>query len=170
MPTHVRHATNVRRLYISSSAIAVLLALSGCADAADSRSGLQPVPTRTTPAPSATPTPSTEVSEVVTVTDFTILPTFGCLEVVPPRSIVTVGWSASAATEVSLSLDGQLLPVGIQNELPYQVPAGGPTGIGAAVVFACDNETHHTIDVTWTGHSLAATTRTVTIVKEPGNG
>lgn len=170
MPTPARKATDFAHLRRSTAAIAVLLALSGCAANDGIRDGLQPVPTRSTPASSAMPTPSTEPSDVVTVTDFTILPTFGCLEVVPPRSIVTVGWSASAATEVSLSLDGELLPVGIQNELPYQVPAGGPTGIGAAVVFACDNETHHTIDVTWTGHLLAATTRTVTIVKEPGNG
>ncbi|MDI9917320.1 hypothetical protein [Rhodococcus sp. IEGM 1379] len=83
---------------------------------------------------------------------------------------MTVGWSAPSATDVSLALDGQLLPVGIQNELPYQVPAGGPTGIGAAVVFACDSATHHTIDITWTGHARPATSRTVTIVKEPSDG
>ncbi|MDV8070583.1 hypothetical protein R4P64_29020 [Rhodococcus sp. IEGM 1366] len=170
MPTPARKATDMRRLRRSTTAIAVLLALSGCAATDDSRDGLQPIPTRTTPASTATQASSPEASDVVTVTDFTILPTFGCLEAVPARSIVTVGWSASAATEVSLSLDGQVLPVGIQNELPYQVPAGGPTGIGAAVVFACDGQTQHTIDVTWTGHPLAATTRTVTIVKEPGNG
>lgn len=170
MPIPVSTATGLGRIRRPTTAIAVLLALSGCAAPDVSRGGLQPVPTRTTPSSTPIAPSPPEASDEVTVTDFTVLPTFSCLKVVPPRAIVTVGWSAPAATDVSLSLDGHVLPVGIENELPYHVPAGDPTGIGAAVVFTCDGQSQHTIDITWTGHPLAATTRTVTIVKEPDNG
>ena len=71
---------------------------------------------------------------------------------------------------VELRLDGQLLPVGIKDQVPFQVPAGGPTGIGASVVFACDGPAQHTIDVTWTANGIGSTSRTVTISKEPTDG
>jgi hypothetical protein len=150
----------------------LLLVLGGCNDndsSADSRDGLQPIPTRTTP-PTASVAPVVDPAGAVLVDDFTVLPTFTCLKDTPPRSVVTVGWRAPSATGVELRLDGQLLPVGIKDQLPYQVPAGGPTGIGASVVFACDGPAQHTIDATWTASGIGSTSRTATITKEPTDG
>jgi hypothetical protein len=104
------------------------------------------------------------------VSDFTVLPTFRCLDETPARAVVTVGWSAPDAAEVSLSLDGQVLPVGLQDSVPYQVPAGGSTGIGAAVVFDCNATDSREIDVVWTSPGYMPTTRTVTVTKEPIDG
>lgn len=152
---------------------ALLLVLGGCNDddssSSDSRDGLAPIPTRTTP-PTASVVPATDPGGALQVNDFTVLPTFTCLKDTPPRSVVTVGWRAPSATGVELRLDGQLLPVGIKDQMPFQVPAGGPTGIGASVVFACDGPAQHTIDVTWTTNGIGSTSRTVTITKEPTDG
>ncbi|MBE7193276.1 MAG: hypothetical protein INR66_12430 [Gordonia polyisoprenivorans] len=127
-----------------------------------------PVPTRTT-----TSTPATSVIDpgnVVGVRNFVVQPSYSCLDGNPRRAIVTVGWTAPSATGVSLSLDGRRLPAGLNNPLPYQVPAGGPKGIGATVAFACDGATQHSITIDWTAAGLTPASRTVTIVKDADNG
>ncbi|GAA2062955.1 hypothetical protein [Williamsia deligens] len=102
--------------------------------------------------------------------DFVVQPTYTCLDGSPRRAIVTVGWTAPSATGVTVSLDGRRLASGLSNPLPYQVPAGGPTGIGATVAFACDGPPQHTITIDWTADTLNPATRTVTITREADNG
>lgn len=145
--------------------ISLAAVLAGCSGTSDDRAGLAEIPTRTTAASSTT----ADVDSAAEVADFTVLPTFTCLKDEPARSIVTVGWSAPSATAVALSLDGRVLPAGIQTELPYQVPAGGPTGIGAAVVFDCAAAAVHTLDIEWTT-GASPQSRTVTITKDANNG
>ncbi|WP_156148864.1 hypothetical protein [Rhodococcus sp. MEB064] len=154
------------RALVAITILAAALLAAACSADSEDRAGFVPVPTRAAqPAPSS-PTPGSAIE----VADFTVLPTFGCLDETPPRALVTVGWTAPSATAVEITLDGRVLPAGIGDQLPYQVPAGGPTGIGASVVFACDGAPGHTIDVTWTADGVAPVTRTATITKEPTDG
>lgn len=148
--------------------LAGLVVVTGCSAQSSDRDGLQSVPTRTAAASEST-TPS-DPDGPIALSDFTVLPTFVCLRESPARAVVTVGWSAPDAAEVSISLDGQVLPVGIADALPYQVPAGGPTGIGAAVVFDCNSADTHTIDLAWSAPGFVAITRSVTVTKEAVDG
>ncbi|MEH3156161.1 MAG: hypothetical protein PGN29_12730 [Gordonia paraffinivorans] len=96
--------------------------------------------------------------------------TYSCLDTVPARAIVIAGWTAPSATGVRVMLDGQPLASGLNNPLPYQVPAGGPTGIGATVAFACSGPRTHIITVEWTATGLNPATRSATITQESTNG
>ncbi|SNT35439.1 hypothetical protein [Rhodococcoides kyotonense] len=141
--------------------------VAGCGGESPARDGLNPVPTRTSDASTTEQSPPPDPAEPIAVSDFTVLPTFRCLDETPARTVVTVGWAAPDAAEVSLSLDGQVLAVGLQDTVPYQVPAGGAAGIGAAVVFDCNAADSRTIDVAWAAPGYITTTRTVTVTKEP---
>ncbi len=80
---------------------------------------------------------------------------------------VTLGWVAPDATAVDVQLDGARPAVGIQDALPYQVPAGRPVGVGSTVVFDCAVAAEHTITVRWSaGADTNVTERSVTVRKE----
>lgn len=167
----LQSTNGVRLVVLAAVAVCVAATSAGCAETSDERAGLVDIPTRTAAAATTSdaPTPAAGTSTAPAVDNFTVLPTFTCLKDEPARSVVTVGWSAPSATAVTLSLDGQPLQTGIRTEVPFQVPAGGPTGIGAAVVFDCRSSDVHTIEVVWTD-GTSSQSRTVTITKESKNG
>ncbi len=120
------------------------------------------------PARTTAPAPATSAPPTVppTVLAFNAPTSFTCL-VGRTQGQVTLGWNVSGATAVAVQLDGSSPPVGIQDALPFQVPAGKPVGVGSTVVFDCRAAAQHTITVRWSAGSDAnATERSVTVVKE----
>lgn len=93
--------------------------------------------------------------------------TFTCMPGTPDQAQITLGWSAPSATDVSFTLDGAPLAKGIQNPIPYEVPAGGAAQVGATIVFACEPASTHTITATWRMNDSPPTERVITITKEP---
>lgn len=126
--------------------------------------GPAPIPTRTAPPTTAAPVVTTPDGAPALV-EYHAPTTFYCLANTPNEAQVTIGWNAPSATDVSLTLDGEPLVSGIQPAPPYQVPAGGPTGFGATVVFACNPASEHTIKATWKMNDSPPTERTITITK-----
>jgi hypothetical protein len=166
MPTPTTRRPAPTRSIAAACILGTVVFSAACSAEADSRAGLAAIPTRTSPSTSPPPTSGTAIE----VSDFTIPPTFACLHDNSSRAIITVGWTAPAATGVEIALDGIRLPAGISDQLPYQVPAGGSTGIGASVVLACNETDRHTVDVTWTAEGTDPVTRTVTITEEHSDG
>ncbi len=134
---------------------------------ASSRPG-HPVPT-VNPAPQP-PTPGiTTSSGAPRVTQFAAPTKFWCLSDYANRAQVTIGWHVPSATDVSLALDGRALSTVRLSRLlapgqpPFEVLAGGPTGIGVTIVFPCKPVERHTITMRWRiGHS-PSTRRVVTV-------
>jgi hypothetical protein len=132
---------------------------SGSGGAATERS----IPTRV-PAP-PTPLPVVTVpGGAPEVTEFAAPRSFSCLAESPEQAQVTIGWNVPSATDVAVQLDGSVPASGIQDALPYQVPAGPAVGPGVAMVFPCDLA-EHTITLTWTAGSSPPTERVVAITK-----
>jgi hypothetical protein len=158
----------VRRLYAIAVLAALPAALVGCGDGSASRPiprAGHPIPTRNPPA-STPPVPGiTTPDGAPKLTQFRAPSRFWCLAQYPDRAQVTIGWSAPSATAVSLRLDGRKLPSGLQASPPFQVPAGPPSGNGAAVVFACRPGTRHTISIDWRIKGSPKTSRTVIVRK-----
>jgi hypothetical protein len=92
---------------------------------------------------------------------------FWCLPGHPGQAQVIVGWSVPSAKKVAVFLDGRRLHSGIREKLPYWVPAGDASGIGATVVFRCGSAERHRVRVRWRIPSSPAVNRTVTIHKAP---
>jgi hypothetical protein len=105
------------------------------------------------------------------ITQFHAPSQFVCLSGYPNRAQVTIGWHVPSATAVSLALDGRALPVLPLPQLyatgqpPFEVPAGGPTGLGTAIVFPCVPGQRHTITLGWRAGSSPVARRVVTITK-----
>ncbi len=120
------------------------------------------IPARTTaPAPT-----TTTAGGPPTVVAFNAPTGFRCLAG-GKEGQVTLGWVVPDATAVDVQLDGSRPAVGIQDALPYQVPAGRPVGVGSTVVFDCAAAAEHTITVRWSAGSDAnVTERSVTVRKE----
>ena len=76
----------------------------------------------------------------------------------------TIGWSVPSATSVTVLLDGTAPATGIQDSLPYQIPAGPAPGVGSTIVFPCDSA-EHTFTFVW-ALGDASTTRSVTLTRE----
>jgi hypothetical protein len=122
------------------------------------------IPGRTT----APPAGSTSAAEAgpPTVVAFNAPTTFRCLTG-GKQGQVTLGWNVPDATAVDVQLDGSRPAVGIQDALPYQVPAGRPVGVGSTVVFDCGTAAEHTLTVRWSaGADTNVTERSVTVRKE----
>jgi hypothetical protein len=89
----------------------------------------------------------------------------------PNRVQVTVGWHVPSATAVSLALDGRPLSAPPLQRLyasaqpPFEVPVGGPSGIGATIVFPCVPGQRHTIALAWRAGRSPITRRVVTVTK-----
>jgi hypothetical protein len=89
----------------------------------------------------------------------------------PNRSQVTIGWHVPSATVVSLAFDGRPLPTPplarlyVPAQPPFEVPAGGPSGIGATIVFPCVPGQRHTIALGWRTGRSPVTRRVVTVTK-----
>lgn len=149
----------------------VVLAVTACADTQETpeEGDFAPIPTR--PVPTATTPPlTTDAAGALAVVEFAAPETFTCLAEDPAQALVTLGWSVPSATAVRLTLDGQELATGLQEQLPYQVPAGGARGVGAAVAIDCDGPPTRTITITWTADGVQPAQRDVTITKEQTNG
>jgi hypothetical protein len=122
------------------------------------------IPGRTT-APPAASTSGPEAGPP-TVVAFNAPTTFRCLTG-GKQGQVTLGWNVPDATAVDVQLDGSRPAVGIQDALPYQVPAGKPVGVGSTVVFDCGAAAEHTLTVRWSaGADTNVTERSVTVRKE----
>lgn len=122
----------------------------------------------TIPARTTAPAPATSAAATVppTVVAFNAPQTFRCLGG-RTQGQVTLGWDVAGATSVAVQLDGSSPPVGIQDALPFQVPAGKPVGVGSTVVFDCRAAVQHAITVRWSaGGDANVTERSVTVVKE----
>jgi hypothetical protein len=122
---------------------------------------------RTTTTEVKQPTTVTTANGAPKVTQFRSPGKFWCLHADPGQAQATVGWSAPSATSVSVLLDGTRLHSGIRKTLPFEVPAGDPSGIGSTVVFPCNAGNRHRITIRWRGHGSPMTQRTVTITKAP---
>lgn len=122
------------------------------------------IPGRTTAPPAAGP--SAALAGPPTVVAFNAPTTFRCLTG-GQQGQVTLGWNVPDATAVDVQLDGSRPAVGIQDALPYQVPAGRPVGVGSTVVFDCAAAAEHTLTVRWSaGGDANVTERSVTVRKE----
>lgn len=77
----------------------------------------------------------------------------------------TIGWSVPSATSVTVLLDGTAPATGIQDSLPYQIPAGPAPGVGSTIVFPCDSADQHTFTFVW-ALGDTTTTRSVTLSRE----
>ena len=129
------------------------------------------------PIPSRYPPPDTLTPGITTpdgaprVTEFNAPNQFWCMSGYPNRAQVTIGWHVPSATAVSLGLDGRPLPTPPLERLyaagqpPFEVPAGGPSGIGATVVFPCVPGQRHMITVAWRTGGSPVTRRVVTVTK-----
>jgi hypothetical protein len=93
---------------------------------------------------------------------------FWCLKANPGEAQATLGWSAPQATGVKVFLDGEKLHSGIRGALPFTVPAGDATGIGTTVVFACEPDDSHTVEVRWRIQGSPPAIREATIEKAVG--
>jgi hypothetical protein len=111
------------------------------------------------------PRSETKRSGAPKVAQFRNPPRFWCLEAHPGQAQVIVGWSVPAAKKVAVFLDGRRLHTGIRKRLPFWVPAGDASGIGATVVFGCDAGDRHRITVRWRARSGPATARRTTVTK-----
>jgi hypothetical protein len=100
------------------------------------------------------------------VTETRFPKTFRCLPQYADQAQVTIGFSSPEATDVTFTLDGKTLPVGIKDAVPFEVPAKDATGIGATIVFACSAGKSHTIEGSWVTGDSPSTTRTFTVKKE----
>ncbi len=118
------------------------------------------------------PTPGvTTANGAPRVTQFKAPTKFWCLPDYANRAQITIGWHVPSATRVSLALDRRALSTIAVSHLlspgqpPFEVPAGGPTGIGATIVFPCVPGERHTITLRWRVGGSPATRRTVTVTK-----
>jgi hypothetical protein len=148
------------------AACGLALALGGCegGDPADDALGAggRAIPGTS---PAAEPPSEKKRSGAPKVAQFRHPPRFWCLEAHPGQAQVIVGWSAPAAKKVAVLLDGEKLHAGIRERLPFWVPAGDASGIGATVVFGCDAGERHRITVRWRARSGPATARRLMITK-----
>ena len=133
----------------------------GAATAAPGAPGI-PIPPPTTVATTQAPVVTTPEGGPAVV-DLVVPDTFTCLAD-GVEAQVTVGWSAPSATGLTILLDGTSPPSGIQDTMPYQVPAGTAAGIGSTIVFPCDSGTEHTLTMTWS-MGTETTERTFTITE-----
>jgi hypothetical protein len=117
--------------------------------------------TTTTPQPTTVTTPGGAPK----VVQFKTPRKFWCLNDNPGQAQVIVGWSVPSATSVAVLLDGTRLHSGIRAALPFEVPAGDPSGIGSTVVFPCNSGARHRVTIRWRAHGSPVTQRTVTIAK-----
>jgi len=136
---------------------------------ATSRPG-NPIPTRFPPPD--TPTPGiTTPDGAPRITEFSAPHQFRCMSGYPNRVQVEIGWHVPSATAVSLALDGRPLSTPPLERLyaagqpPFEVPAGPPSGIGAAIVFPCVPGQRHTIALGWRTGRSPVTRRVVTVTK-----
>jgi hypothetical protein len=145
------------------------VALAGCSGGSDASSSGDAAHEQAIPA--RTPPPSTSLPVVTVaggapeVTQFAAPSTFTCLAGDPSQAQVTIGWNVPSATEVEITLDGATPASGIQDTLPYQVPAGAPGGPGVTIVFPCEPANDHVITLTWRAGSSAPTERAVSVSK-----
>ncbi len=154
-------------------ACAVAGAFAGCGGSsssiATSRPG-HPVPTRF-PSQQTTTPGITTADGAPRVTQFEAPTRFRCLPDYSNRSQVTIGWHVPSATAVSLQFDGRALSTVALSRLlapgqpPFDVLAGGPTGIGATIVFPCVPGQRHTIRLRWRVGGSPAAERVVTVSK-----
>jgi hypothetical protein len=150
----------VKSLSVASAALFLLIACGksgSSSSAAGTSAAAAPATVSATPITGA---PAPEVTQVETPK------TFRCLPEYTDQAQVTIGFSSPNATAVTFTLDGKTLPVGIKDTAPFEVPANGPTGIGATIVFACSAGKNHTIEGSWVTGDSPATTRTFTVKKE----
>lgn len=123
----------------------------------------EPIPPRTTP---STPSPPlvTTAEGGPEVVEFGAPDSFRCLAD-GIEGQATIGWSVPSATSVTVLLDGTPPATGIQDSLPYQIPAGPAPGVGSTIVFPCDSADQHTFTFVW-ALGDATTTRSVTLTRE----
>lgn len=127
----------------------------------------EPIPPRATP---SSPPPSSLIATVdgaPAVVEFGVSESFSCLAN-GVEGQVTIGWSVPSATDVSVLLDGTAPATGIQDDLPYQIPAGPAAGVGSTVVFPCQSADEHTFTVIW-ALGDTTTTREVTVTRAAGS-
>ena len=154
-------------------AFAVAGVLGGCGGSSSSvvtsRPGL-PIPTRFASEQTTTPGITT-ADGAPRVTQFQAPTKFWCLPDYSNRSQITIGWHVPSATAVSLKFDGRTLSTVALSRLlapgqpPFEVLAGGPTGIGATIVFPCVPGQRHTIRLRWRAGGSPAAERVVTVSK-----
>lgn len=129
-----------------------------------------PIPTRTPPPPTTTPGITT-ANGAPRVTQFHAPTQFWCLPDYPNRAQVTIGWNVPSATTTSATLDGRAMSTGQLSRItsssrpPFELLAGGPTGIGATIVFPCVPGQRHTIKLRWKIGGSPITERVVTVTK-----
>jgi hypothetical protein len=140
----------------------LLLAVVGACSTSDDEAA--PIPTRTVEPTTLAPV-VTEPGGSPAVEAFVAPETFVCLAEDPRQAQVTLGWDVPTATEVAISLDGEPVPSGIRDELPFEVPAGGARGIGTTVVFACDGSDARTITIAWSIDGSPPTEQVVNVVR-----
>lgn len=151
--------------------IALGLALAGLVAACNRGATSSPVERAPLPIPPVTSAPSTTAPTITTpggapeVVQFESPTSFYCLAEYPDEAQVTIGWSVPSATAVTVLVDGIEPATGIQPSMPYQVPAGPPSGIGATIVFPCEPLDQHTVTIRWQMGSSPAAERVVTITK-----
>jgi hypothetical protein len=156
-------------LAIGSAAAAITLVVLGVgyplvADASPPTPAVQAITVRTVPSVTTPPVVSTPSGQPA-ITQFNAPSTFSCLTVYPSQAQVTIGWHVPSADQVSIRLDGAPIHIGIEDALPFDVPAGPATGPGTTIVFACAAGDHHQVTLRWDAAGLRPVTRTFTVTK-----
>jgi hypothetical protein len=155
-------------LAIGSAATAITLVVLGVgyplvAEASPPTPAVQSIPLQTVP--DVTSPPVTTPSGQPALTQFNAPSTFSCLTVYPSQAQVTIGWHAPTADRVTVRFDGAPIHIGLQDALPFDVPAGKAPGPGTTIVFACAAGDHHRVTLQWDASGLRPMTRTFTVTK-----
>jgi hypothetical protein len=156
-------------LAIGSAATAITLVVLGVgyplvAEASPPTPTVQSITPRTVPTETSPPVVTTPSGQPA-ITQFNAPSTFSCLTVYPSQAQVSVGWHVPSADHVTVRFDGAPIHIGIEDALPFDVPAGPATGPGTTIVFACAAGDHHRVTLQWDAAGLRPVTRTFTVTK-----
>jgi hypothetical protein len=156
-------------LAIGSTAAAITLVVLGVgyplvAEASPPTPAVQSITARTVPPVTTPPVVSTPSGQPA-ITQFNAPSTFSCLTVYPSQAQVTIGWHIPSADHVTVRFDGAPIHIGIEDALPFDVPAGPATGPGTTMVFACAAGDRHQVTLRWDAAGLRPVTRTFTVTK-----
>ena len=134
------------------------------AEASPLTPAVQAIPPQTVAAVTTTPLVTTQSGQPA-ITQFNAPSTFSCLAAYRDQAQVTVGWHVPSADHLTVLFDGAPIHVGIIDALPFDVPAGRPSGPGTTIVFACAAGDQHQVTLRWDAPGLRSITRTFTATK-----